>query len=314
MLTLATLLSLLDGFDDTDSNGLPHVTDGETTERGILVVGLYTHGLTRNELGNAGITGLDELRRVLEGLAASPVDFLDQLGELTGNVGSVTIQHRGVALTDLTGVVEDDDLGVERSGLLGGVVLRVRGDVSTADILNRYVLDVETNVVTRLTGLELLVVHLNRLDFSGHVRRGKGNDHASFDNASLDTANGHSSDTTNLVNILKRETEGLVGRTGGRFDGVDGIQKGPTLDGAGLGISDPALVPRHAGVDRLVRLITLVESAKNSLGGLLQHIISVPSRDGDEGNGLGVVTNLFDEVGGFLDDFVETLLAPLCVE
>jgi hypothetical protein len=40
----------------------------------------------------------------------------------------------------------------------------------------------------------------------------------------------------------------------------------------------------------------------------------MPSRDRDEGNGFGVVTDLFDEVGGFLDDFVETLLAPLGVE
>ena len=51
----------------------------------------------------------------------------------------------------------------------------------------------------------------------------------------------------------------------------------------------------------------------NSLGGLLQHVVSVPSRDGDEGDGLGIVTDLLDEVGGFFDDFVETLLAPLCV-
>ena len=49
----------------------------------------------------------------------------------------------------------------------------------------------------------------------------------------------------------------------------------------------------------------------NLLGGLLQHIVSVPSGDGDEGDGLGVVSNLLDEVGGFLDNFVETLLTPL---
>ena len=41
-LTLATLFGLVDGFDDADSNGLPHVTDGETTERRVLVVGLNT--------------------------------------------------------------------------------------------------------------------------------------------------------------------------------------------------------------------------------------------------------------------------------
>jgi len=37
----------------------------------------------------------------------------------------------------------------------------------------------------------------------------------------------------------------------------------------------------------------------------------MPSGNGDEGYGLGVVSDLLDEVGGFLDNFVETLLAPL---
>jgi len=37
----------------------------------------------------------------------------------------------------------------------------------------------------------------------------------------------------------------------------------------------------------------------------------VPSGDGDEGNRLGVVTDLLDEVGGLLDDFVESVLGPL---
>lgn len=36
------LVGLLDGLDDTDGNGLPHVTDGETTERRVLVVRLNT--------------------------------------------------------------------------------------------------------------------------------------------------------------------------------------------------------------------------------------------------------------------------------
>ena len=44
---------------------------------------------------------------------------------------------------------------------------------------------------------------------------------------------------------------------------------------------------------------------------LLQHVVTMPARDGDEGDSLGVVTDLLDEGGGFLDDFVETVLAPL---
>lgn len=51
-------------------------------------------------------------------------------------MGSVAIENGSVASTDLTGVVEDDDLGVEGSSLLGRVILGVRGDVSATDILD----------------------------------------------------------------------------------------------------------------------------------------------------------------------------------
>ena len=37
----------------------------------------------------------------------------------------------------------------------------------------------------------------------------------------------------------------------------------------------------------------------------------MPTRNGHEGNSLRVVTDLLDESGGFLDDFVEPVLTPL---
>jgi len=37
----------------------------------------------------------------------------------------------------------------------------------------------------------------------------------------------------------------------------------------------------------------------------------VPTRDGDEGDGLGVVTDLLDETGSLLDDLVVSVLGPL---
>ena len=42
---LATGIGLLNRLDDTDGNGLTHVTDGETTEGGVLGEGLDAHGL-----------------------------------------------------------------------------------------------------------------------------------------------------------------------------------------------------------------------------------------------------------------------------
>lgn len=136
-LTLAAgLVSLLNGLDDTDGDGLTHVTDGETTKWWVGVVLLNTHGLRGDELGNARVAGLDELGARLDRLTGTTVDLLDELGELASNVGGVAVENGGVAGTDLTGVVEDDDLGVEGRSLLGGVVLGVGRDVATADILD----------------------------------------------------------------------------------------------------------------------------------------------------------------------------------
>ena len=83
---LATLaVGLLDRLDDTDSDGLTHVTDGEATERGVLGEGLDTHGLRGDHLDDGGVAGLDELRRVFNRLARAPVDFLKEGVELAGD-------------------------------------------------------------------------------------------------------------------------------------------------------------------------------------------------------------------------------------
>ena len=52
-------------------------------------------------------------------------------------------------------------------------------------------------------------------------------------------------------------------------------------------------------------------AVENVLGRLLQHVVTVPARDRDEGDRLRVVPNLLDEGRSFFDDFVEAVLAPL---
>ena len=245
-----------------------------------------------DKLDDGSVTRLDELGGLLEGLTGTTVDLLDDLLELARNVGSVAVEDGGVTSTDLAGVVEDDDLGVEGSGLLGGVVLGVTADVSTTDVLDGDVLDVEADVVSGKTLGDLLVVHLNGLDLSGDVDGGEGDDHAALDDTGLDTADGDSADTTDLVNVLEGETEGAVGGAGRGVDGVDGLKEGLARGLAGLGLLVPSLVPGH-------------------VGGGLDHVVTVPAGDGDEGNRLGVVADLLDEVRGLLDDLVEAVLRPL---
>jgi len=286
---LAGGFGLLDGLDDTDSNGLSHVTDGESTEGWVLGESLDAHGLGWDHVDDGGITRLDLLGEVLHLLAGTAIDLLDELLELAGDVSGVAIQDWGVAVSDLTGVVEDDDLGLEALGLLGGVVLGVGGDVSTTDVLDGNVLDVESDVVTGAGLGEGLVVHLDGLDLSGHVRWGEGNNHTGLDLASLDTTDWDCSDTTDFVDILEWETEWLVVGAGWWDDSIQSLEHGLAGEFTLLDLLVPSLVPGH-------------------VGGGLDHVVTVPSGDWDESDGLGVVADLLDVVGDLTADLLESLL------
>ena len=95
------------------------------------------------------------------------------------------------------------------------------------------------------------MVHLDGLDFSGHTDGSEGDDHAGLDDTSFHTADGHRANTTNLVDILKRETEGLVGGTNRGLDRIDRIKESLALDNTSLGLLGPTLLPRHAVIAAL---------------------------------------------------------------
>ena len=56
------------GLDNTNSNGLPHVTNSKPSKRRILGESFYTHRFAWNKLDNGSITRLDELGIILGGL------------------------------------------------------------------------------------------------------------------------------------------------------------------------------------------------------------------------------------------------------
>jgi hypothetical protein len=94
-------------------------------------------------------------------LSGTTVNLLQEFSELAGDVGGVAIQDWSVSSTDLTRVVEDDDLGVEGLGTLGRVVLGVTAYVTTTDFLDGNVLDVESDIVSWETFNQGFVVHFN---------------------------------------------------------------------------------------------------------------------------------------------------------
>merc|ERR1719341_2004912 len=277
------------GLDDTDSNSLPHVPDGEPSKGRVVGEGLHAHGLAGEQLHDGSVSGLDELRRVLSGLAGTPVNLLKDLGELASNVGGVAVEHWGVAVGHLAGVVQHDDLGGEVGNAGGGLVLGVGGDVASLDVLDRHVLDVEANVVAGDSLRQRLVVHLDRLDLGGEVDRGEGDHHAWLDHTSLHTTHGHCSNASNFVNILEGQPKGLVGGPAGGNDGVKSLKKGHAVSLAFLALYIPALVPAH-------------------VSGGLNDVVTMPSRDGHEGNSSGVVADLLDEARHLLLDLLEPSL------
>jgi len=286
------LVYLLDLLDDTDGNGLTHITDGEATKRRVLSEALNTERLLGNHLHKGGVTALNELGGLLSNLVGTTINLSLELAELAGNVSSVAIDDGRVTSADLTGVVQDDDLSHERTSLLGGIILGVRGDETTTDVLDRDVLNVETDVVTGSTLGDGLVMHFHRLDFSCHTSRGKVDDHTGLDHTSLDTTDGDGTDTTDLVDVLEGQTQGLVNGAGGGLNGVNGLNEG--LDGLVAASADnfTSLPPGH-------------------VSSTLDHVVTEPSGEGDHGNLLGLVTDLLQELLDLSADFLVTLLTPL---
>ena len=100
----------------------------------------------------------------------------------------------------------------------------------------------------------------------------------------------HSNSWKYIETYLKGQPEGLVSRPGGGNDSVKSLEEGHAAGLALLPLHTPSLVPGH-------------------VLGSLDHVISVPSRDGDEGNSDRVVADLLDEVLDLLLDFLEPGLA-----
>ena len=62
-----------DGLDDADGDRLPHVTDGEATERRVVGESLDRHGLGGSHLHNGGIAVLDALGESFQLLAGTTI-------------------------------------------------------------------------------------------------------------------------------------------------------------------------------------------------------------------------------------------------
>ena len=72
-------------------------------------------------------------------------------------------------------------------------------------------------------------MHFNRLYFSCNVDWSKGDRHARLENTSLHSAHRDSTNATNFVDVLERQTQGLVSWTSWWQDAIQSFkQRGST--------------------------------------------------------------------------------------
>jgi len=218
---------------------LLHVSDSESTERRVSGEGLNNHVLLGDEFNHGGITGLNESGLFFHDFTVTFVNLVSDLGELASDVSGMAIEDGSVSVGDLTGMVHDDGLGNEHFGIASGVVLGVRADISSLEILNGEVSDIETNVITGGGLGDGLVMHLNGLDFSGDGHGAEGGDHLGLDDTGLDSTDGNCTDTGNLVDILEGESESLIGGSLGRVEIIKSVEEeGSLVPGHVLGSVD----------------------------------------------------------------------------
>jgi len=117
-------------------------------------------------------------------------------------MSSVAIEDWCISLLDLTGVVEDDDLSEEVGSIFCGVIFGVWGNVSSSEIFDWEIFDVESNIITGFGFFEGFVMHLDWFAFSGDVKGSESDDHTGFEETSFDSADWDSSNTTDFVDVL----------------------------------------------------------------------------------------------------------------
>uniref|UniRef100_A0A8D1UXG2 Uncharacterized protein n=1 Tax=Sus scrofa TaxID=9823 RepID=A0A8D1UXG2_PIG len=90
------------------------------------------------------------------------------------------------------------------------VIFAVTSHIATTNVFDRHVFDIKAHVVPRKGFTQSFMVHFNRLDFSCNIDWSKGDHHARFENTGLHSAHRDCTNTSNFVDVLEGQAQGLV--------------------------------------------------------------------------------------------------------
>src|SRR3989454_1640613 len=275
-LAVVRSLRLLDVDDLARRNGLTHIPDREATHLRELLERLDDEGFRRSDLDAGRVAGLEEVGLLGLRRARLRVEGRDDLLEGARDLGRMGVEDRRVPGRDDARMIENDDLRGEGLGHRRRV-LRRAGDVPPAEVLLVDPADVEADVVPGLRLLDLLVVHLDRLDLADLVRGHEVDLHADLQEPRLDAADGNGPRARDRVDVLHREAQREVRRLRRDRELIEGLDERRPL------------VPRH-------------------LGRRLDDVLALVRADRDEGDLVDLVADAPQEPGEFRLQFVEARL------
>lgn len=92
----------------------------------------------------------------------------------------MAIQDGGITVLDLSGVVHNDNLSFKVLNFGSGVVFGVRAYITSFNIFNGDVFNVESDIVTGGSLGQRFVMHFDGFDFSGNINWGESDSHTGF--------------------------------------------------------------------------------------------------------------------------------------
>jgi len=124
-----------DFLDDTDGNGLSHISDGKSSQRWVFGENFNNHWLGGDEFNHGSISRFNVLWFLFEFFTTSSVDLGQDFREFAGNVCSVAIEDWGVTSMDLSRVIQNDNLSNKEISFLRWVDFGVSANESSSKIL-----------------------------------------------------------------------------------------------------------------------------------------------------------------------------------
>uniref|UniRef100_A0AC11D8R5 Uncharacterized protein n=1 Tax=Ovis aries TaxID=9940 RepID=A0AC11D8R5_SHEEP len=172
-------------------------------------------------------------------------------------------------------MVQNNHLSCEASSFHEWIIFAVTSHIATTDIFDRHILDIEAHIVPRKGFTQCFMVHFYRLHFSCYTDWSKGDHHARFENISLHTTHRDSTNTTNFIDILERQTQGFVSWASWWQDAIQSFKQGGSTGIAILKGDFPSLEPWHIST-------------------WLQHVVTIPARNWHKCYCVGVAANFLN--------------------